>query len=107
MSTEALLQADTNAEAAFIATEDAAVTRREVLLWQKPTLRDSEIPDALGIPSSLWQECKRAGDTPPLFQIGRRLFCRTEDLRKWLDAKARAGAPGSKPLRARAQREAA
>lgn len=93
--------------AAKIADEDAAVEQRRVLCWQKPTLPDSEIPFALCLPASLWAECKRTGDTPPLFTIGRRLFVRTVDLRAWLDAKARAGAPGSKPLRARAGREAA
>lgn len=103
MSIEAVEATETNREAALLATADAQVAQRQVLLWQKPTLRDSEIPDALGIPSSLWQECKRAGDTPRLFQIGRRLFVRTADLRKWLDEKAAAGAPGSKPLRAKAK----
>lgn len=106
MSIEEVEATETNREAALLATADAQVAKRQVLLWQKPTLRDSEIPDALGIPSSLWQECKRTGDTPALFQIGRRLFCRTEDLRKWLDEKARGGAPGSKPLRAKARETA-
>jgi len=89
-----------------LATADAARARRVTELWRQPILADQEIPIAAKIPSSLWQECKRTGDSPPLFQIGRRLFVRTVDLRAWIDEKARAGAPGSKPLRARA-REAA
>lgn len=106
MSIEDLHKIDTNQEAAWFATTEAREAEKVSRLWQHPTLADPEIPEAAKIPPSLWAECKRVGDTPPLFQIGRRLFCRTADLRKWLDAKAAAGAPGSKPLRVKA-REAA
>lgn len=106
MSIEDLHKIDTNREAAWFATAEAREAEKVSLLWQHPVLSDPEIPEAAKIPPSLWAECKRVGDTPPLFTIGRRLFCRTEDLRKWLDEKARDGAPGSKPLRAKA-REAA
>ena len=70
-----------------------------VLLWQRPTIPDADIPDAIGIPPSLWGALKAEGDTPPLFTIGRRLFVRTQDLRAWLDLKAKVGRPGSKKLR--------
>ena len=70
--------------------------------WDKPYLADGEIAAAIGIPPSLWAACKRDGDSPPLFQIGRRLFVKTDDLRAWLDGKAARGAPGSKRLRERA-----
>lgn len=100
MSTEAIEQATTNREAALLATADAEQARRVVLLWQRPNIPDGDIPDAIGIPPSLWATCKSEGDTPPLFQIGRRLFVRTSDLRAWLDGKAKGGRPGSKRLRA-------
>lgn len=81
------------------AKAEAERARRVVLLWQQPTLTDSEIPAAAKIPPTLWAERKAAGDTPPLFTIGRRLFCKTDDLRAWLDAKASTGRRGSKRLR--------
>jgi hypothetical protein len=102
VSTEAIDQAETNREAMMLANADAEQARRAVLLWQQPVLADPEIPDVLKIPPTLWATLKADGDTPPLFQIGRRLFCRTEDLRAWLEAKARNGKPGSKRLRERA-----
>lgn len=101
MSVEQIQQAETNHEAMLFATADAAQAARIVSLWACPTIPDQHIPEALGIPPSLWAEQKRQGDTPPLFLIGRRLFCRTSDLRKWLDGKADAGRPGSKKMRAR------
>lgn len=72
-----------------------------VRLWQKHVLPDREIALALGIPSTLWETLKQEGDTPPLFQLGRRLYVRTDDLRSWLDAKAKNGRPGSKLHRTR------
>lgn len=99
MSTEALHH---------IAAADAARARRVTELWSQPVLSDVEIPIAAKLPPSLWAECKKLGDTPPLYTVGRRLFVRTEDLRKWIDAKAAAGRPGSKRLRAaKAEPEAA
>ena len=103
MSTEAIEQARTNLEAMRLATADAEQARRVVLLWQRPTIPDHEIPEALSIPPTLWSNLKAQGDGPPLFQLGRRLFCRTADLRKWLDQKASAGQPDSKRLRAKAE----
>lgn len=79
--------------------DDAQQAQRRVLLWAAPVIPDGDIADAIGIPPSLWAALKSQGDTPPLFLIGRRLFVRTEDLRAWLDAKARSGKPGSKRLR--------
>jgi hypothetical protein len=102
MSTEAINQAETNLEAMRLATADAEQARRAVLLWQRPFLADAEVPDALQIPATLWASLKAAGDSPALFQLGRRLFVRTSDLRAWLDAKAEHGRPGSKRLRSRA-----
>jgi hypothetical protein len=99
MSTEAIELAETNREAALLATADAAQAQRRVLLWQCPTIPDADIPEALSIPPSLWTTLKAEGDTPPLFQIGRRVFTRTADLKAWADAKAKAGRPGSKRLR--------
>ncbi len=99
MYTEAIEQAETNREAALLATADAAQAQRRVALWTAPVIPDPDIADAIGIPPSLWVACKSRGDTPPLFLIGRRLFVRTEDLRAWLDEKARSGKPGSKRLR--------
>jgi hypothetical protein len=107
MSIEAIDQAATNREAADIATADAAQAQRVVLLWQRYTLPDQDIPEALGIPYSLWATVKSEGDGPPLFVIGRRLFVRTTDLRSWLDLKAEGGRPGSKKLRKAADRVAA
>ena len=102
MSTEQIDQAETNREAMLLATADAEQARRVVLLWQRPTIPDHEIPDAVGIPPTLWAALKSQGDTPPLFLIGRRLFVRTADLKAWLDGKAKDGRPGSKRLRAKA-----
>lgn len=99
MSIEAIEQAATNREAALLATADAAQAQRVVSLWQRPNIPDADIPEAIGIPPTLWAALKSAGDTPNLFQIGRRLFVRTSDLKAWLDAKAQAGKPGSKKLR--------
>lgn len=101
MSIEAIEQAATNKEAALLATADAAQAARVVSLWARPTIPDADIPEAIGIPPTLWASLKAAGDTPPLFTIGRRLFVKTTDLRAWLDRKAAAGRPGSKRLRAR------
>ncbi|MBM3358461.1 MAG: hypothetical protein FJY54_12130 [Betaproteobacteria bacterium] len=78
--------------------------RRVTLLWQRPLLSDAEVVEALGIPPSLWAQLKSDGDTPPLFEIGRRLFCRTEDLRAWIDARAAQGRPGSRRHRNAQQR---
>jgi hypothetical protein len=102
MSIEAIEQAETNREAAYLAQADAAQAQRVVAIWQRPTIPDSDIPEAIGIPPSLWGSLKSEGDTPPLFTIGRRLFVRTIDLRDWLDSKAKDGRPGSKSLRKRA-----
>lgn len=99
MTTAAINQAKTNREAALLARADAEQARRVVLLWQAPVIPDQHIPDAIGIPPSLWSALKYEGDSPPLFTLGRRLFVRTADLRAWLDAKANAGRPGSKRLR--------
>jgi hypothetical protein len=99
MSTTEIEQAQTNQEAALRASADAEQARRLVLLWQKPHLSDQEIPDALGIPPSLWATLKANGEGPPLFQIGRRVFTKTADLRTWLDEQARDAQPGSKRLR--------
>jgi hypothetical protein len=99
---EAVDQAETNQEAALLATAEAEEARLVSELWKHPLLADPEIPVAAKIPHTLWATCKAEGDTPKLFTIGRRLFCRTEDLRAWLDAKARDGRPGSKRLRAKA-----
>ena len=107
MSTEAIEQAETNREAALLATADAEQARRISELWKQPILADSEIHEAAKIPPTLWATLKAHGDTPPLFQLGRRLFCRTDDLRAWLEAKARGGRPGSKRLRAKAAAGAA
>lgn len=99
MSTEAINVAETNREAAYLATADAQQAQRIATLWGLPTIADSDIPDALQIPRSLWAQLKSEGDTPPLFEIGRRLFARTDDLRSWLYEKAQHGRPGSKRLR--------
>ena len=107
MSIEAIEQAETNREAALLAQADAMQAQRVVALWQRPTIPDCDIPEAIGIPPTLWATCKAEGDTPPLFQIGRRLFARTEDLRRWLFAKAKNGQPGSKRLRAKRNAEGA
>lgn len=107
MSIETIEQAATNREAAYLATADAAQAQRVVFLWQRPSIPDADIPEAIGIPTSLWSTLKAAGDTPNLFTIGRRLFVRTLDLRAWLFEKARDGRPGSKRLRATAQGRAA
>jgi hypothetical protein len=102
MSLEAIAQCETNREAAYLAAADASQAQRVVLLWQRPNIPDHDVPEAIGIPLSLWGALKTEGDTPPLFTIGRRLFVRTSDLRAWLDLKAKNGRPGSKNLRKRA-----
>jgi len=96
---EATDQASTNREAALLATAEAEEARRVVLLWQRPTIPDADIPEALGVPRSVWAALKAEGDSPPIFMLGRRVFCRTADLRTWLDAKAERGRPGSRRLR--------
>jgi len=100
MSTEDIRQAETNAEAALLATADAKEAERRALLWQTPFLADRDIPDALNIPPTLWAVLKASGDGPPLFVLGRRVMVRTSDLKEWLDAKAAVGTPGVKRLRA-------
>jgi hypothetical protein len=85
-------------------SSDASKDQRVALLWQRPTIPDADIPDALGIPPSLWATQKADGDTPPLFTIGRRLFVRTVDLRAWLDEKAKTGLPGSRRKREAARK---
>lgn len=107
MSTEAIDQAETNREAAYLAAADAAQAQRVVSLWQRPAIPDADVPEAVGIPPTLWGTLKSEGDTPKLFTIGRRVFVRTADLRAWLDAKAADGRPGSKRLRTRAEQRAA
>jgi hypothetical protein len=99
MSIEAIEQAATNREAAYLAAADASQAQRVVSIWQRPSIPDSDIPEAVGIPPTLWAALKSEGDTPPLFMLGRRLFVKTDDLRTWLDAKAKTGRPGSKKLR--------
>lgn len=61
--------------------------QRVAALWSKPLLSDAEIAEALGLPLSTWQLTKRAKDAPPLFNLGRRVFARTADLRAWLDTR--------------------
>src|SRR5262245_59534501 len=102
MPVDELIRAQMNCEAMLLASADARMAERIVLLWKREFLADNEIPDALNVPPTLWARLKSEGDTPPLFLLGRRLFCRTADLRTWLEAKARAGKPGSKRLRERA-----
>jgi hypothetical protein len=99
MSLEAIAQCETNREAAYLAAADASQAQRVVLLWQRPNIPDHDVPEAVGIPPTLWSVLKTEGDTPPLFTIGRRLFVKTDDLRAWLDLKAKDGMPGSKKLR--------
>lgn len=101
MSIEAIEQAATNREAAYLAAADASQAQRITLLWQRPIIADGEIPEAISIPPTLWATLKAEGDTPPLFTIGRRLFVKTDDLRNWLTLKAKDGRPGSKKLRAK------
>jgi len=62
--------------------------QRIAALWSKPVLSDPEIADALGLPYSTWQAIKATKDKPALFNIGRRVYARTDDLRAWLDRKA-------------------
>lgn len=102
MSTEQIDRCDTNEQALLYAQTDLAQAQRIAAMWAAPVIVDSDIPECLKIPPSLWAEQKRQGDTPPLFLIGRRLFARTSDLRAWLDEKAAQGRPGSKSRRAEA-----
>jgi hypothetical protein len=94
--------AKTNYEAAQLSIAELNIARRRVALFQAPTIRDVDMPDALGIPPSLWGEQKRRGDSPRVFLIGRRAFCTTADAIEWLNKKAEGGAPGSKARRAAA-----
>lgn len=87
---------------AALAQQAAEEVRRRAALWDLPLIADSDVPSALDVPASLWNQQKSIGDTPPLFCIGRRLFVRTADLRAWVDAKAAAGRPGSRRLRQQA-----
>ena len=82
------------------ANVDATQAARFANIWEFwPHVPDQLVPELLGIPDSLWGECKRQADCPPLYNIRKRLFVRTADLKKWLDEKAEAGAPGSRPMR--------
>ena len=93
---------------AALAQESAAEADRRAALWQLFVMADADVPLALNVPPSLWNQCKTLGDTPPLFTIGRRLFVLTADLREWLTGKAKLhGAPGSKRLRKLAAKESA
>jgi hypothetical protein len=96
MNIESVEQAETNHGTLMCAQTNAAQAARVVSLWSWPAIPDQFIPEALVIPKSTWNKLKTDGDTPPLFELGRRLFVLTNDLRAWLDTKAEAGAPGAK-----------
>lgn len=117
MTTEAIDTLREHQRDALLAQAAAAEAERRATLWQMPVIADADVPLALDVPPSLWNQQKTIGDTPPLFTIGRRVFVRisdlrqwldaNSDLRQWLDAKAEAGAPGSRRLRKLAASEAA
>lgn len=64
------------------------------ILWHHYILTDEETARVLKLPVASWQQLKRTDDTPPLFLIGRRVYCRTVDLKKWIDTRAKNGKPG-------------
>ena len=78
---------DTLAADALRAQIECDQAQRVAALWTKPLLSDVEIAEALGLPLSTWQLTKRAKDAPPLFNLGRRVYARTADLRAWLDTR--------------------
>lgn len=104
MSTEAIMQAATNAEAAALATADAEEERRLHYLWSKPVVRDSQVAEMLGIPGSLYAQLKADGLGPRTFSVGRRLLVRVADLHAWVDARAASG--DRRAHRAKAERQA-
>ena len=59
---------------AALAQEAAAAAARRSALWQLHVIADADVPDALDVPPSLWNQQKSIGDTPPLFTIGRRVL---------------------------------
>jgi hypothetical protein len=69
--------------------------QRVASLWEKPILSDDDVPLAVGLAPSTWHAIKARGEGPVWFNIGRRRFVLTADLRAWLDA-----------LRAKAQQTA-
>ena len=76
-----------------------AAAQLRVALWAAPIISDSNIPIAIELPTATWHALKRTGDTPPLFLIGRRVYCRTEDLRQWLATRAAKGKPGTQRVK--------
>ncbi len=71
----------------FEATARAALLRQQriVALWAKPLLADEEIPLAVGLAYSSYSAMKARGEGPPSFNIGRRKFSLTDDVRAWLN----------------------
>ncbi len=63
--------------------------QRIAALWQKPILADAEIAEAIGLPYSSWQALKGKKDIPPLFNLGRRVYANTENVRAWLNSKTK------------------
>ena len=59
--------------------------RLRAALWATPILADPEIPVALRIAPSTWQLRKKSSDSPPLFSIGKRSYCRTAELLAWCE----------------------
>ena len=71
----------------YEATARAALlhTQRVAALWTKPLLADEEVPAAVGLAPSSWHAIKARGEGPVMFNIGRRRFVLSADLRAWLD----------------------
>jgi hypothetical protein len=69
--------------------EDA---QRIAALWQKPLLSDTEAADAIGLAYSSYQLLKARNEAPETFHIGRRVYVRTDTLRKWINERATAEA---------------
>lgn len=54
------------------------------LLWSLPLISNTDVPTALGISQTTWQQMKLDGNAPPAVSIGRRVFYRPHDLREWV-----------------------
>ena len=63
--------------------------QRIAALWDKPVLTDEEIPLAVGLAASSYHAIKARGEGPPSFNIGRRKFSLTDDVRAWLGSRAK------------------
>lgn len=43
---------------------------------------------SIGLPGETLEKLSRSGKGPPVFKLGRRIYCRVQDFHQWLDSVA-------------------